>query len=121
MRKECGFSLLEVLLAISILAVAILAIASMFPTGYTTVHRSGVDTVAVTLAQQRLEWLRNQAYLSAALAAGTTTEPSLSGYAGYVRTTLIQDNAPVSGVKRVTVTVVAPAGRRVQITSLRAK
>ncbi len=121
MKKEPGFSLLEVLIAISIMAVAILAIASMFPTGYTNVHRSGVDTVAVTLAQQRLEWLRNQAYLSAALAAGTTTESSLSGYGGYARTTLIQDNVPVSGVKRVTVTVVAPAGRRVQITSLRAK
>ena len=121
MRKGEGFSLLEVLIAISILAVAILAIASMFPTAYTTVHRSGVDTVAVTLAQQRFEELRNQAYLSAALAAGTTTEAALSGYAGYARTTLIQDNAPISGVKRVTVTVAAPAGRRVQVTSLRAK
>jgi len=47
MRKGRGFSLLEVLVAISILAVAILAIASMFPTAYTNVHRSGVDTVTV--------------------------------------------------------------------------
>ncbi len=121
MKTGRGFSLLEVLIAISILAVAILAAASMFPTAYTNVNRSGVDTVAVTLAQQRFEWLRNQAYSSAALAAGTTTESAISGYSGYARTTLIQDNSPISGVKRVTVTVAAPAGRSIQITSLRAK
>ena len=121
MKPGRGFSLLEVLIAISILAVAILALASMFPTGYTNVHRSGVDTVAATLALQRVEALRNQAYFSAALAAGTTTESSITGYPGYSRTTLIQDNAPLSGVKRVTVTVAAPAGRSVQVSSLRAK
>ncbi len=121
MRKERGFSLLEVLVAVSILAVAILAAASMFPTAYTNMNRSGVDTVAVTLAQQRFEWLRNQAYTAAALAAGTTTESSISGYSGYSRTTLIQDNSPISGLKRITVTVAAPSGRSVQVTSLRAK
>ncbi len=121
MRNGRGFSALEILIAISILAVALLATASMFPNAYTDINRSGVDTVAVALAQQRFDWLRNQGYSSAALAAGTTTESSISGYSGYSRTTVIEDNSPISGVKRVTVTVAAPFGRSVQVTSLRAK
>lgn len=118
---ERGFSAVEVLIAASVIAVALLAIASMFPTAYSNVDRSGKDTVAVTLAQQRIEWLRNQAYASAALAAGTTTEAAIAGYAGYTRTTVIQDNTPVSGIKQVTVTVATPVGRTVQLLSLIAK
>ena len=118
---EQGFSALEVLIASSIIAVALLAIASMFPTAYSNVDRSGKETVAVTLAQQRIEWLRNQAYTSAALAAGTTSESAITGYAGYTRTTVIQDNTPASGIKQVTVTVTTPLGRTVQLMSLVAK
>ncbi len=116
MRKAAGFSLVEVLIAASILAVAILGIAGMFPTAYTNVDRSGEQTVGVTLAEQRMEWLRNQSYIS--LAAGTTTEAAITGYVGYTRTTAIQDNTPTTGVKQMTVTVATPSGRNVQVMSL---
>ncbi len=121
MRKAAGFSLVEVLIAAAILAVALLAIASMFPTAYRTVDWSGDQTVAVTLAQQRLEWLRNQTYTSAPLAAGTTTENLTGTYVGYTRTTTIQVDTPTSGVRQVAVTVAAPSGRNVQVLSLIAR
>jgi prepilin-type N-terminal cleavage/methylation domain-containing protein len=50
MRKADGFSLVEVLIAAAILAVALLAIASMFPIAHTNVDWSGDQTVAVTVA-----------------------------------------------------------------------
>lgn len=117
-----GFSAVEVLVAASITAYALLAIAGMFPVAYTNADRSGEETTAVALAQQRIEFLKNQAYTSAALAAGTTSENSIGGYPGYTRTTVIQDDTPLIGVKRVTVTVNMPTvGKSVQLTALIAK
>ncbi|MFQ5847191.1 MAG: prepilin-type N-terminal cleavage/methylation domain-containing protein [Candidatus Methylomirabilales bacterium] len=119
MTRAEGFSLVEVLIAASILAVALLALASMFPTGYLNVDQGGEQTTAVTLAQERIEWLRNQSYIS--LAAGTSTETAIPGYGGYTRTTTIQDDIPTAGVKQVTVTVATPSGRSVQVPSLIAR
>ncbi len=118
MRDAKGFSLIEVLIATAIIAVAFLAIASMFPTAYRNVAWSGERTAAVTLAEQRLEWLMNQDYTSAPLAAGTTTENLGGNYAGYTRTTTIQDDTPMAGVKDVRVTVVMPTGRNVQLVTV---
>ena len=119
MRKADGFSLVEVLIAAAILAVALLAIASMFPIAHTNVDWSGDQTAAVTLAQQRIETLRNQPYI--ALAAGTTTETAIPCYTGYTRTTTIQVDIPTPGVRQVAVTVAAPSGRNVQVLSLIAR
>jgi Tfp pilus assembly protein PilV len=121
MRNIRGFSAIEVLVAASIFVVAILAVANMFPTAYQTVDRSGEDTVAVTLAQQRIEWLRNHAYTSADLAAGTTMENLGGDFVGFTRTTTVQDNIPMNGVKQVTVTVATPAGRRAEINTVVAR
>ena len=118
MRNARGFTIVEVLVTATLVAVALLAIAGMMPTAYRTVDWSGEETVAVTLAKQRLEWLRNQPYTSAPMAAGTTTENLAGNYAGYTRTTSIQDNTPIAGVKQVTVTVATPARRTAQILSL---
>ncbi len=121
MRKAAGFSLVEVLIAAAILAVALLAIASMFPIAHTNVDWSGDQTVAVTLAQQRIEWLRNQTYTSAALADGTTTENLTGTYVGFTRTTVIEDDPPalgVAGIKQVTVTVAAPSGKSVGLVTV---
>ncbi len=119
MRKAEGFSLVEVLIAAAILAVVLLALASMFPTAYRNVDQGGEQTTAATLAQQRMEWLRNQSYVS--LATGTTSETPIPGYAGYTRTTTIVDDIPTTGVKQVTVTVATPTGRSIQVRSLIAR
>ncbi len=119
MTKADGFSLVEVLIAAAILAVTLLSLSSMFPTGYLNVDQGGERTTAVTLAQERIEWLRNQPYV--ALAAGTTTEGAIPGYTGYSRMTTIQDDNPTFGVKQVTVAVTTPAGGSVQVTSLIAR
>ncbi len=118
MTKAGGFSLVEVLIATAIVAITFLAIASMFPTAYRNVDWSGEQTTAVALAEQQLEWLMNQSYVSPFLTAGTTPLNLAGPYAGYTRTTTIQDDTPMVGVKDVRVTVTTPAGRSVQLVTV---
>ena len=54
-----GFTLIEILIGAAILAVALLAIANMFPTGYTNVTEAGRRTMALTGARQILEDMRS--------------------------------------------------------------
>lgn len=118
MTKAGGFSLVEVLIATAIVAITFLAIASMFPTAYRNVDWSGEQTTAVALAEQRLEWLMNQSYAAAPLAAGTTMENLAGAYVGYARTTTILNDSPMVGVKDVRVTVTTPMGRSVQLVTV---
>jgi prepilin-type N-terminal cleavage/methylation domain-containing protein len=57
-----GFSLIEVLLAILILAVGLLGIMAAFPTSYLAVVGSGGQSKAGSFARQQLERLKNQPF-----------------------------------------------------------
>ncbi len=72
-RSENGFSLIEVLFAAAILSVALLALASLFPTGYQNIAYGGGMTTAADLGQQKIEALRN---LPFDLAGGCTAPPT---------------------------------------------
>lgn len=54
-RGSGGFTLLEVLMGATILAVALLAMAAMFPVGYTNITEAGKMTMAITGARQVFE------------------------------------------------------------------
>jgi len=54
-RGRGGFSLIEVLVAAALLAVAILFVMLMFPVGYANVDAGGEQTEAAILAQDMLE------------------------------------------------------------------
>jgi prepilin-type N-terminal cleavage/methylation domain-containing protein len=117
MKNERGFTLIEVLLAVGLISVALLAMSGMMTTAYRTIDRSGEHTAASVLCLQRLEFLRNQAFTSSTLNAGTTTETLTGTYAGYSRITTIVDNTPRAGVKRLTVQTSAPSGVSAQTVS----
>ncbi len=57
-----GFSLLEVLVTTSIMAVSLLAIAMMFPTAYSNIDQGGRMSSAAALAQEAIEVVRNSAF-----------------------------------------------------------
>jgi Tfp pilus assembly protein PilV len=58
LRQEAGFGLIELLMAITILNVGILAIVAAFNSGIVTVRRSGMTATASVLADQQMELYR---------------------------------------------------------------
>ena len=112
MSSMRGSSLIEVVIAAAVLTAGILSVATMFPTAYLALDRSGEQTAAVVLAEQQVEWLRSQPYTAL---TGATTVDSLDGeYTGFVRTTEIQVDTPEAGVTLVKVTVTSPGGYTVR-------
>ena len=66
-KKEAGFSLLEVLVGVSILAVGLLAVAQMQITAIQGIDKSDEGSMALNLAQREMERIINMDYSDASL------------------------------------------------------
>lgn len=116
---------MEVLIAGTIVVVGFLALATMFPTGYSTVTKSGIQSRGLALAQQRIEFLRNAGYDQ----IDTVALPACpSGYTctRAVVTDPTINGTQVKGAKQVTVTVTLPSAgtptsQPIQLTTIIAK
>lgn len=105
-RRTHGFSLIEILIAAALISVAFLAIASMFPTGYTNIEYGGEASRAMALAQQKIEELRNTPSTSFSSISSGSDNPS-----GYTRTWTVENvgfGSSSGDLKKVTVTVKWP-------------
>ena len=118
---EAGFTLAELLVATFIIVVGLTAVATGFQAATAGIATGRGETVAIFLAEQRLEQLKAVALVNfngpwpsgPSLAAGTTTEfcqtsnigttgtncqgSAISGTASYTRTTVIGDNPGGAG------------------------
>lgn len=72
-RAESGFLLLEVVAAIAIISIALLALMAGYDSAFLSLHRSNQQSVASTLANQQLELYRSLPYASIGLDAARTT------------------------------------------------
>ena len=97
-RTDKGFSLIEVLFALTFLAVGIMAVASMIPAGTRGVSQSRVLTTGLMAAQVKMEDLKGTAFL--ALTPGTFTDTT----SVFTRTWTVTDSVPMAGCKKLTVT-----------------
>jgi Tfp pilus assembly protein PilV len=82
-----GFTLIEILIGITLLVVGILGVATMFGTGYHNLGEGGRMTMAVTAARQMLEDVRlipfdNLTNLNGPLGTGFNTDNPASQPAG---------------------------------------
>ena len=119
--SEGGFSLVEVLLAITILSVGMMGTAVLTVGVVKANIVSKEVTVATTLAQDKMEEVRDAGYANLPSADSTVTEnygsivTSFGGtsvdYAKFRRVTRTEVNAPAVGMKRVTVSVSRLAGQ----------
>lgn len=96
-KRSRGFSLVEVMVAITFLGIGLLAIAQLVPMGLATITQARVRTNAVQAAQQRMDSLRAADFSSGTLAPGVYTET----VGNYTLQWTITDNDPVPGSKRV--------------------
>lgn len=93
-----GFSLVEVLFALTFLAVGIMAVATMIPAGTRGVSQSRVLTSGLMAATVKMEQLKSTPFLS--LAPGTFSDTT----SVFTRTWTVQDSIPMAGCKKITVT-----------------
>lgn len=99
-KKEQGFTLIEVLIAITIFAIGLLAVASMQVTSIKGNSYSRRVTEGSNLAQGKLEELSGRAYTDPVLAIGTFTEDQN----GYILTWEVEDG-PMTNTKAIEIVV----------------
>ncbi len=97
-RHGEGFSLLEVVFALTFLAVGIMAVASMIPAGTRGVSQSRILTSGLMAAQVKMEQLKGTDYLL--LTPGSFSDTT----SVFTRTWTVTDSVPMAGCKKVQVT-----------------
>jgi Tfp pilus assembly protein PilV len=106
-------TLIEIIIALTILAVVILGMGQFAFNFSRTERRSEARTIAVNLADQRLSEIRSSPNYSGMEAAFAGTETTIAGFTGYQRaTTIVHTGGPrptfTNDYKTVTVSVTAP-------------
>ncbi|MEJ2200711.1 MAG: prepilin-type N-terminal cleavage/methylation domain-containing protein [Desulfuromonadaceae bacterium] len=99
-----GFSLIELLVAVTILAIGLLAVAGLQATAIQGNTHGNTISQATTLAEDQLETIRNMAYDDIVFASNPYVENNVGGSI-FTRETLIEVDTPMIDLKRVTVTV----------------
>jgi len=112
-HDERGMTLIEIIIALTILAVVILGMGQFAFNFSRTERQSEARTIAVNLADQRLSEIRSSPNYSGMEATYGVTETTIAGFTGYGRTTtIVHTGGPrptyTNDYKTVTVSVTAP-------------
>jgi len=97
LHNDKGFLMIEVILAIALIAIGLFAVMSLTTIVIKGNTQSKNSTAAITLAQDKMEYFRGVGYDNI---TGTS-----SAYNDYYLQTLVQNNVPVANMKTVTVDV----------------
>ena len=99
-KSSRGFSLVEVMIAITIIGVGVLSLASLFPLAMRKVSRGDLESRATFHAQAKIEELKRTPWVQLVnSAAADTLENS------FARSWTVQEDAPANGMKTVSVDV----------------
>jgi len=102
-RRQAGFTLLELMVAIFILAVGLVSVAAMQTMSVRSNGFAMRYTTAVALAQEKIEDFMVMPYTS--LPAATQVETNLGSNRNYTRTSTLQANTPFARTTTITVAV----------------
>jgi type IV pilus assembly protein PilV len=103
-NDERGFTLLELLVAITILAVGLLGIAGLQGTTIRKNVSAMKNTEATALIEDKIEEYRNTPYAS--ISEGEVMETHLGSAGQFTRKSIVDNNTPIPGTtKTITVSV----------------
>ena len=121
-RPAAGFTLIEIMFAMVIFAIGILAMMLCVPAASKRVMSAGAQTRASSLASAMAEKLLTVPYGNTALTAGTHDDPANPHDVLYYTRWVVEDDQPRLLCKRITITVArrsvtaAPEARLVIVT-----
>ncbi len=101
---ELGVTLLELMVAMLLLAIALIGLAASFPLAMYGVTTGGFQTTATLLAQEGVELAKATPY-SALPAIDTGDFVAVPGYAGFTRRITVAQGTPTATTTTVTVVV----------------
>jgi len=104
-RRDLGFTLIEVMIALIIFATGMLALAMCVPVATKRIMKSGSQTRSSSIASEAAEELLTVPYGHGDLTAGTHDDPANPHDGIYYVRWVVEDNVPIANCKRVTVTV----------------
>ncbi|MBI5838391.1 MAG: prepilin-type N-terminal cleavage/methylation domain-containing protein [Candidatus Eisenbacteria bacterium] len=117
-----GFTLIELVLVLMVLAVGIPPLISLGNNCLQSLHQGAYVTTATSLAQEKLENVAQDRALvsrgwSYIVAGNYPAESPVTGFPGYARATTIATDSTYSGVtyRNVSVTVTAPDNTQVTL------
>jgi type IV pilus assembly protein PilV len=116
LKKENGFTLIEVLIALTIFAVGMLAVAAMQNSAVKMNSTADKLTHLATWGMDKIEELSALPYADPSLDSAGDPHREVSG--GYTITWTVIDDNPMSNIKNVTVTVTG-RGKRIDISFLK--
>ncbi|MGH7264710.1 MAG: prepilin-type N-terminal cleavage/methylation domain-containing protein [Candidatus Rokuibacteriota bacterium] len=109
--NQRGVTMIELLLAMLLLAVALVGLAASFPLAMVGVATGGYQTTATLLAQQCIDIAKSISYDSfgysqiPAQLAAACPDGAVTGYGGFTRTTTIAPASPTAQTTTITVVV----------------
>ena len=101
-NRDRGFTLIEVLIAISVLSIGLLALGALQLHGIRGNALGQKRSLAVALAEDRIEAFLNTPYSD--IAEGSVTEDNVGGDV-FTRTSVVDNNTPTTGMKTIRVFV----------------
>lgn len=102
-KNEDGFTLLEMLVAATILAVGLLGMAGLQATAIKGNAFGIKNTEAIALIEQKIEDYKSTPYAN--IAEGIGTETNLGSGGIFTRTSTVQKDTPTNDAKTITVAV----------------
>jgi prepilin-type N-terminal cleavage/methylation domain-containing protein len=111
-RPDAGFTLIEMVIAMTIFTIAVLGLAGSMAVAASGDTHAGEQTRALALASQKLEELKASQYTDVKSEATRSIDAKgLDAYGPYRRTVTVQEGVEGKNTKSVTVQVDYGAGR----------
>jgi len=117
-RAEAGFTLIEVMFAIVIFAIGVMALMLCVPMAGKRVMKSGAQTRASAIASEAAEELLTVPYGHSSLTTGTHNDPANPHDGVYYTRWTVENDAPITSCKRITVTVARGAVTNIPVARL---